>query len=227
MPEVFIIIPAYNEETKISCVVRDVKRAGYNHVIVVDDASTDRTAATAQKAGATVIKHARNKGQGAALRTGIKEALRRKAGVIVTFDADGQHHAGEIKHLITPILADEADVALGSRFLGKHPNMPFYKWVTLKGSILVERALLGVHLTDAHNGFRAFSARAAQKIRITQDRMAHASEIVYEVKRRKLRYIEVPVTIEYDEYSKQKGQSIFNAFRILKGLVKVRFGRGR
>lgn len=222
MPRVFIVIPAYNEEAKIASVVKSLKRAGYHHILVVDDCSSDRTGSEARKAGAIVIRHEQNQGQGASLRTGIKEALRRKGDVIVTFDADGQHKAEEITRIVGPILKGEADVTLGSRFLGAHPGMPWYKWVTLKGSILVERLLLGVKLSDVHNGFRAFSAKAARAITITQPRMAHASEIVYEIKRKKLRYVEVPVTIEYDEYAKRKGQSIFNAFRILKDIVKVR-----
>ncbi len=221
----FIVIAAYNEEARLGAVLKELKRHGYRDVIVVDDCSTDGTGEVARRGGAVVLRHAKNRGQGAALRTGIQEALRRKADVIVTFDADGQHKAGEIKRLVAPVKNGEADVALGSRFLGKHPGMPWYKWITLKGSILVERLLLGVKLTDVHNGFRALSAKAARKIRITRPRMAHASEIVYEIKRQKLRYVEVPVTIEYDEYATQKGQSIFNAFSILCELLKLRFGR--
>ncbi|MBR9692423.1 glycosyltransferase family 2 protein [Candidatus Woesearchaeota archaeon] len=223
--KVFIVIAAYNEEKKIAKVVQGLKKEKYTNIIVTDDCSSDKTAAVAKKAGAIVLKHTKNQGQGAALRTGIKEALKRKADVVVTFDADGQHDAAEIIGLVTPIKLGEADVVLGSRFLGQHPGMPWYKWVTLKGSILVERVVLGVKLSDVHNGFRAFSAKAARKIKITRDRMAHASEIVYEVKRKKLSYVEVPVTIEYDAYSKQKGQSIFNSFSILWEILKVRFGK--
>jgi len=224
-PKVFIVIPAYNEAKRLGTVLKRLKKEGYQQVIVVDDCSTDATAAVAKRAGATVIVHKKNQGQGAGLRTGINAAVKRKADIIVTFDADGQHDPGEIIGLTTPIARGEADVVLGSRFLGQHPGMPWYKWVTLKGSILVERLLLGVKLSDVHNGFRALSAKAARRIRITRDGMAHASEIVYEVKRKKLSYVEVPVTITYDAYVRAKGQSIFNAFSILWEILKVRLGK--
>jgi len=220
--KVFIVIAAYNEEKKIAAVVNGLRARKYTNIIVVDDCSKDRTVALAKKAGATVIRQRPNQGQGAALRTGIAAAVKKGAQVVVTFDADGQHKAEEIARLTKPVLAGTADVALGSRFLGGAPGIPWYKWITLKGSILVERVFLGVKLTDVHNGFRALSADAAKKIKITEDRMGHASEIVYEIKLRKLRYVEVPVTIAYDEYTNAKGQSIFNAFRILRELLRMK-----
>jgi len=217
-----IVIPAYNEAARIGRVIEDLKKHGYRDVIVVDDCSTDRTGSIAKRHGAHVIRHSRNRGQGAALRTGIKAALADGADIIVTFDGDGQHRAEEIAHLVAPVLAGEADAALGSRFLGRAPGMPWYKLVTLKGSIIVERLLLGVHLTDVHNGFRALSRKAAERIEISQDGMAHASEIVYELHRKALRFVEVPVTIAYDEYAKRKGQSVFNACRILAAIVRMK-----
>lgn len=220
--KVFIVVAAYNEEKKISTVLSGLKQHGYKHIIVVDDHSADKTGFLAKSDGAIVIRHKRNRGQGAALRTGINAAVKKNADIIVTFDGDGQHQADEIKRLIKPIADGKVEAALGSRFLGKAVGIPWYKWVTLKGSILVERLFLGVTLTDVHNGFRALSAKAAKKIKITCDGMAHASEIVYEIKCHNLAYVEVPVTIKYDRYAKEKGQSIFNSFRILKEILKVK-----
>jgi glycosyltransferase involved in cell wall biosynthesis len=222
---VFVVVAAYNEEKRISAVLADLKRHGYRDVIVVDDHSRDKTEILAKRAGATVIRHSRNQGQGAALRTGITAALRKKADIIITFDGDGQHKAVEIKKLVAPILAGTADAALGSRFLGKAPGLPWYKWVTLKGSILVERVLLGVKLSDVHNGFRALSRNAARQVRITCDGMAHASEIVAEIHDKKISFVEVPVTISYDEYARKKGQSIFNSFRILREILRMKRAR--
>ncbi len=219
---VFIVVAAYNEASKIGFVLDDLHRHGYRDVIVVDDASCDRTGSIARAKGASVIRHQRNRGQGAALRTGIAAALAQKASVIVTFDGDGQHRAEEIGALVAPLFAGEADVALGSRFLGRVVGIQKRKWVTLKGAILVERLLLGVKLTDVHNGFRALSRRAAELIEITQDGMAHASEIVYEIRLKGLRFVEVPVTIQYDAYAKGKGQSILNAFNILREIVRMK-----
>ncbi len=221
-PRIFIVIPAYNEARRIGTVLKRVKREGYNDIIVVDDCSRDATGSIAKKAGAIVVRHVANRGQGAALRTGITEALKRKADIIVTFDADGQHDATEIIGLTTPIARGEADVVLGSRFLGRAPGMPWYKWVGLKAGILVERVLLGVHLTDVHNGFRALSREAAKRIRITSDGMAHASEIVYWIRQNGLRATEVPVTIKYDRYAREHGQSVFNSFKIVKDILAFR-----
>ena len=209
---IYVVVPAYNEAAKIARVIADLHSYGYTKVIVIDDHGSDNTAAIARRHGAIVVRHARNKGQGGALRTGIRVALERGAGIIVTFDGDGQHQAQEIANLVAPIASGEADVALGSRFLGHAVGIQKRKWVTLKGSILVERLLLGIHLTDVHNGFRALSRHAAETIKITCDDMAHASEIVAEIHDHNLRYVEVPVTILYDEYTKRKGQSIFNSF---------------
>lgn len=223
----WIVIPAFNEASRIAAVVGRLRQHGYARVVVVDDASRDETAALAEGAGATVVRHTRNRGQGAALRTGISEALRRGADVIVTFDADGQHDAKEIPALIAPIERGEAAVTLGSRFLGRAPGMPLVKRLTLMGSKLVERLLLGVWRTDVHNGFRALSRDAARRIRITCDRMAHASEIVFRIRQLRLPCVEVPVTIRYDRYAREKGQSVLNSFSILKDLLALRWREWR
>jgi len=219
---IYIVVPAYNEARKISGVIADLHNHGYRDIVVVDDHSTDNTAAIARRHDTIVVRHSKNKGQGGALRTGIRVALERGAKIIVTFDGDGQHRAKEIADLVAPVASGEVDVALGSRFLGKAVGIQKRKWVTLKVSIIVERLLLGIHLTDVHNGFRALSRHAAETIEITCDDMAHASEIVAEIHDHKLRYVEVPVTILYDEYVKHKGQSIFNSFRILRELLDMK-----
>lgn len=222
MARTFIVIAAYNEEARIGAVIRGLAKQGYRNVIVVDDHSHDATGQSAASAGAIVVHHTRNRGQGAALRTGIQRALKEGAEIVVTFDGDGQHRASEIKRLTAPIEKGEVDVSLGSRYLGSAPGMPCYKRFTLWGSRFVERVLLGVRLTDVHNGFRALNRDAARRIRITCDRMAHASEIVYRIHHLGLRFREVPVTIAYDEYTRARGQSIFNSFRILWDILKLR-----
>jgi glycosyltransferase involved in cell wall biosynthesis len=219
---IFVVVAAYNEERKIGDVIDDLHAHGYTDVIVVDDASPDRTSEVARSRSAQVVRHTRNTGQGGALRTGIRTALARGAEIIITFDGDGQHRAADIAGVVAPVLQGRADVALGSRFLGEAPGIQKRKWLTLKGSILVERLLLGLKLSDVHNGFRALSRKAAETIEITCDGMAHASEIVAEIHDHRLRYVEVPVTILYDEYTKQKGQSILNAFHILREILDMK-----
>lgn len=225
MPKVFIVIPAYNEKEKIAGVINGLKSSSYKDIIVVDDFSSDSTYDAAKKAGAAVLRHVINRGQGASLKTGIDYALKKGADIIVTFDADGQHNAEDIKNVIAPVTNKKADVTLGSRFLDKRSNVPLLKRLTLKAGILFTFIYSGVLLTDTHNGLRAFSRKAAEIIEIKQDRMEHASEIIDEIRKKKLRFKEVPVRISYTEYSIRKGQSPFNSIRIAARLIWSRFLR--
>lgn len=210
---VFIVVPAYNEAAAIHDVVRGL-RSEFRDVVVVDDGSRDSTAFEARRAGAAVLRHVVNRGQGAALQTGIEYAVREGADVVVTFDADGQHRVEDVDRLIAELDANDADVAIGSRFLDLRSNLPFFRRLTLRAAALFMRLTSGVALTDAHNGLRAIRRRAAQRIRLTIDGMAHASEFIDEIDRLKLRVVEVPVVIRYSEYSLGKGQSSIAAFRI-------------
>jgi len=184
-------------------------------VVVVDDGSTDQTATAAAAAGAIVVSHLINRGQGAALKTGIEYALSCGAEAIVTFDSDGQHRIEDVDALLAPVLEGKYDVVLGSRFLGEGSCVPFGRKLTLKLGVLFTRLVSGIRVTDTHNGLRALSRTAAEKIQIRQDRMAHASEILDEIARLKLRYAEVPTRILYTEYSQTKGQKSSAALRIV------------
>ncbi|MBI4215210.1 MAG: glycosyltransferase family 2 protein [Parcubacteria group bacterium] len=216
---IYIIIPAYNEESKIAEVLEAVKSLGYL-VVVVDDGSSDRTAEIAQNFnGITALRHIVNRGQGAALKTGMDYALSQGADVIVHFDADGQMSVGEIPKLVQTLIESRADVILGSRFLGVADNIPWLKKYLLKGAIFFTYFISGIKLTDTHNGFRAMNRKAAEAIEITQDRMAHASEILDQIARKDLKWLEAPVTIEYTDYSIRKGQRVWNCVRICVELI--------
>lgn len=208
----WVVIAAYNEAAVIEAVARSVVDAGWN-VVVVDDGSRDDTAARARAGGAKVLRHSINLGQGAALQTGIDYALRRKAEHIVTFDADGQHDPAQISALVAAL--EDHDIALGSRFLGGVEGASARRMAFLRAAVMMSNRLAGLKLTDAHCGFRAFRASAAPKLRITQDRMAHASELLRKVQTSGLRYTEIPITIRYTDHSKAKGQSGFQSVRIL------------
>ena len=210
---VFIVVPAYNEAAAIHGVVGEI-RSEFPNVIVVDDGSADATSAEAKRAGAIVLRHILNRGQGAALQTGIDYAVRHGAGVVVTFDADGQHRVEDVDRLVAALDDTDSDVAIGSRFLELRSNVPALRRLTLKLGAAFMRLTSGVALTDAHNGLRAIRRRAAQKVRLTIDGMAHASEFIDEIYRLKLRVVEVPVVIRYSDYSLGKGQSSIAAFRI-------------
>jgi glycosyltransferase involved in cell wall biosynthesis len=217
-PKVIAVIAAYNEARAIEAVIRDLA-PHVTEIVVVDDGSADGTAQAARRAGAVVLRHPINRGQGAALQSGIALALARGAGIVVTFDADGQHRGADVGRLVDPVLRGVADVALGSRFLGSSSSVPPLRRLLLKGAVLFTRLTTGLSLTDAHNGLRALSRKAAETIRIKQDRMAHASEIVSEIARHELRFVEVPITVLYTDYSRGKGQSALGAFRILLDLL--------
>lgn len=223
-PTVWLIIAAYNEGTRLANTLDTVCNGRWS-VVVIDDGSTDDTPNVAGRFPVWIVRHPINCGQGAALKTGIDFALGRGADVIVTFDGDGQHDAGEIPQLIAPILQKKADLVLGSRFLGSTVRMPWSRWLTLKAGILFTRLVSGIRVSDVHNGFRALSRRAAETIEIRQPRMAHASEILDEIVRHELRYVEVPVTITYHEETLQKGQSSLAALKITGQLLLGRLSR--
>jgi polyprenyl-phospho-N-acetylgalactosaminyl synthase len=219
-----VVIAAFNEGGAIEPVVQDVLQHA-RWVIAVDDGSTDNTSAIAQQAGAHVARHPINLGQGAALQTGIDYALQLGADYIVTFDADGQHSASEIVPMVEHLRSTQSDVVLGSRFLGKVINMPRAKAITLWLAVRFTRLTTGLKVTDTHNGFRVLSRAAAQSLRIRQNRMAHASELLDQIAAKRLRYAEFPVTITYTDYSIAKGQRVLNSVSIVKDQVMGRLAK--
>ena len=219
----FFVIPAFNEEKRLGKVISGLKKAGYYNLVVIDDCSRDNTAKIAERSGAIVLKHIINRGQGAALRTGIEYALSKGADFIVTFDADGQHRIEDIPAMLSPVVKGSADISVGSRFLSGQ-KLPLVRKMLLKGSVYVIWLFYGVKMTDAHNGFRVFSRKAAELIEIKSDRMAHASEIIEEIYKKGLRVKEVPVVINYSEDVLKKGHGgVFQAFKVLARMTYQKF----
>jgi glycosyltransferase involved in cell wall biosynthesis len=218
---VWIVIPAYNEAGAIGRVIAGLRPLGHR-IIVVDDGSRDATAALAAEAGAALVRHPINLGQGAALQTGIDYALLNGARVIVTFDADGQHRPADVPCLVEALANSHAEFALGSRFLGGTSNIPATRRLLLRAATLFTRATTRLSLTDAHNGLRAMTKRGAANIRLRQNRMAHASELLAQIAESGLPYVEVPVTIEYTRYSLAKGQKTSDSIAILVDLFARR-----
>ncbi len=220
--KIYILIPAFNEEKHIGRVIRSLQAEGYNDILVVNDGSSDKTAAVAARAGAEVINHVINRGQGAALRTGI-EYLREnvRPQVVATFDADGQHQAKDLVMLMEPVLEEKCDIALGSRFLTNETALPAFRKAILKAGVLFTNIVSKTSLTDTHNGLRAIGLKALDKINIRQRGMEHASEIIDEIQRHNLCYQEVAVKLIYSEYSLKKGQRSSNFWKIgLKVLIR-------
>lgn len=216
--DTWLIVPLYNEATVVRSVIESA-RASFHNVVCVDDGSHDESVFEALAAGATVLRHPINLGQGAALQTGIDFALAQPgAEYFVTFDSDGQHRTEDALRMVARLREEPLDIIVGSRFLDDRTNASRLKKAVLRLAVLFERVTTGVKLTDAHNGLRALNRTAATKIRITQNRMAHASEIVAQIGKKKIRYAEEAVQIIYTDYSRAKGQSLWNSVNILTEL---------
>lgn len=218
--KVFIVIPSFNEAKQLRKTILPLVELGYT-VVVVDDCSNDHSASTVSDLPIFYLTHPINLGQGAALQTGMDFCVENNAKYIVHFDADGQHNYKEIPLLLEPLVLENADVALGSRFKRAEDiaAIPTLRKFILRIAIIVNGFTTGLWLSDAHNGFRAFTKHAASKIKIRENRMAHATEILSLIKSAKLKVIEVPVHIEYTDYSKLKGQSGLNSINILIDIV--------
>ncbi|MGM7697410.1 glycosyltransferase family 2 protein [Microbacterium sp. A84] len=215
----WVVIPLYNEASVVGGVVTSLL-AHFAHVVCVDDGSTDGSAAVARRAGATIVQHPVNLGQGASLQTGITFALGHPScEFIVTFDADGQHRIEDALAMVALARKDDLAIVFGSRFLDDRTNPGLAKRIVLKTAVWVSNMTTSLKLTDAHNGLRVIRRDAAERIELKQDRMAHATEIVLELSRTGLPWREYPVELLYTDYSKAKGQSVLNAVNILVDLV--------
>lgn len=214
---VWIIVPAYNEERAVGEVLRGLLR-DFPCVVVVDDGSTDATAQAAEALPVHLLRHPVNLGQGAALKTGLDYALARGAEVLVTFDADGQMSPADLPALCEPVLRGEADLVLGSRFLGSS-DVPWLRGRLLRLGAWATSLSTGLKLTDVHNGLRALSRKAAAELELTQNRMAHASQILHQAAERRLRVREVPVQVRYTPYSLGKGQRLAELLNIFWDLI--------
>jgi polyprenyl-phospho-N-acetylgalactosaminyl synthase len=214
----WIVMPAFNEEAVVGKTI-ETTIVYFPNIVVVDDCSSDRTGDLAHKAGAHVCRHSINLGQGAALQTGIDYALKQGAEYIVTFDADGQHRPIDAVAMVDLLVQHNLDVILASRFLGGTIGLGKCKRLLLKLATLYTRLTTGLAITDTHNGLRVFSRAAAKQMRIRQNRMAHASEILELIGKMKLRYTEAPCTIIYTDYTKAKGQRMTGAIDILSDLL--------
>lgn len=214
-----VVIPLYNEASVIASVVAQLTPV-FGSVVCVDDGSSDGSAELAEAAGAIVVRHPINLGQGAALQTGIEYALGDPScEFIVTFDADGQHRVEDAAAMVRLARHDDLAIVFGSRFLDDRTDPGWVKKVMLKTVVWVSNLTTGIRLTDAHNGLRVIRRDAASHVDLAQDRMAHATEIVLQLSRTGLPWAEYPVELLYTDYSKAKGQSVLNSVNILVDLI--------
>ncbi len=214
-------IPAYNEEASICSVVIEARHY-VDSVIVIDDGSSDRTARLADGAGATVIRHDRNRGKAAAIMTAFRAAAERQADVLVLLDGDGQHDPHEIPRLVAPPLAGEADVVVGSRFLEIKNPIPFYRTIGQRTLNLATSLGSGRRCSDSQSGYRALNRRAYTAINL-QETFLHGlaveSEMQFEIAAAGLRLAEVPIYVRYDE--KARRSPIKHGFGVLYRVMAI------
>lgn len=225
--KVFAVVPNYNEKGRIGAVVRDLL-SRVDRVVVVDDGSSDGSEEEARHAGADVIVHVLNRGQGAALKTGTVYAVSEGADVVVHVDADGQHDPEAVPTLVAPILEGRADAVFGSRFLGvTSVGMPASRKVLLMAARQFSALVLGIPrtVTDPQSGMRALTSAAVEEIDFMQDRMAHCSEILRNAYRSPLRCVEVPIRVRYTADTLAKGQKASDALKIVWQLLLGAFQR--
>lgn len=217
--DAWLVIPLFNEAAVVRGVIERAREV-FPHVVAVDDGSRDGSAAEAEAAGAVVVRHPINLGQGAALQTGFTYLLERTdARYAITFDADGQHSVADAAAMVARAREEDLAIVLGSRFLDDSTQVGWLKRLILRTVAVVSSRTSGMHLTDAHNGLRLIRRDALARLDLRQNRMAHASEIVRQLGDTGLPWAEHPVRIEYTEYSRSKGQSLWNSVNILVDLL--------
>lgn len=190
-------IPAFNEEKNIGAIVAKLRQK-YDYVVVCDDGSSDMTSTIASSLGARVVKHEKNLGYGAAIKTIFNEAKKTDCDILVTFDADGQHQISEIDSILAPLYEDKADIVIGSRFLGESKDLPKYRKIGIKTITGLTNVMTGSKITDSQSGFRAYSSKVLREILPTESGMGISTEILIKASKKEMRIVEVPITITYE-----------------------------
>jgi polyprenyl-phospho-N-acetylgalactosaminyl synthase len=223
---VWIIVPAFNEAGVIGDVIADL-RSIFRNVVCVDDGSRDDTGDTALRAGATLVRHPVNLGQGAAIQTGLEYARRQPgAQVFATFDADGQHRVKDLVTMIDRLSAGDVDVVIGTRFGPGVTRPPLLKRIVLQTAARLSPRGRRLGLTDTNNGLRVFNKTVADGLDITMSGMSHATEFIMLIAENHWRVAEEPVEVLYTEYSKSKGQPLLNGVNIIfDGFIRGRTPR--
>ena len=196
--KVIIGIPAFNEEKNIAVLIIQLKKIA-DKIIVCNDGSTDLTSKIAEELGATVVNHEKNLGDGAAIRSIFLKSKNLDGDILVTFDADGQHRIEDINRVIKPIINEESDLVIGSRFLDKsEKEVPQYRKVGIKIITKVTNATIKKQLTDSQSGFRAYSKKVLNELNPSELGMGISTEILIKASAKNFRISEVPIKITYD-----------------------------
>jgi hypothetical protein len=212
------IIPAFNEERFIASVVMGTLPF-VDHVVVIDDGSSDHTAEFARAAGALVFRQPHNAGKAAALNAGFREALRYHPDVVVCLDGDAQHDPADIPKLIKPVLEGLVDVVIGSRFLSVKSDIPRWRQVGQRTLTVVTNTLSGVPITDSQSGFRAFSPTALAALKFKSSGLSLESEMQFYFEKAKLRLAEVPISVKYTDGNKRN--PVIHGLQVLDAMLSL------
>lgn len=224
--KVCVVIPAYNEASVISDVVKQTRKAFDKTdfdvtILVINDSSADDTSTLAQEAGAVVIDHILNSGAGGATATGLSYAEQNGYTTAVTMDADGQHDPRDVVEGVKRLLKSDTDLLIGSRLINSD-GMSKVKVLGNKGLSFVTYILFGINSTDSQSGLRVYSRRALEELRWKTSGYEFCSEMLWRAKQQGMKIDEYPIKAVYTEYSKSKGQNNWNAINIIKSLLKRR-----
>lgn len=227
LDDVCVIVPVFNEEPTVGRTIAELRQS-FRHIVCIDDGSADGSGEIALAAGAVVLRHPLNQGQGAALQTGFDYALRyTDAKYVVTFDADGQHLVEDAIRMVERAKETGVDIMLASRFTGRTEAMPTMRRMVLRGGLWFTRITTKLAVTDTHNGLRVLNRDALHRIKLDLPRMAYASELLGAIVPNGLTYAEEPVTVVYTDYSRTKGQRNSNSINILFDLAVRRIRSAR
>ena len=189
-------IPAFNEEKNIASIISRLKDFT-DSIIVCDDGSSDMTAKIAEDMGAILVKHPKNLGYGAAIRTIFLKSKDLESDVLVTLDGDGQHQILDVEKILKPIEKNQADIVIGSRFLDKKSDVPKYRELGINVITKVTNVSIKNKITDAQSGLRAYSNKVLSEITPSDSGMSISTEILIKSSSKGFRIVEVPITISY------------------------------
>lgn len=218
--DIFIVIPAKDEATRIGLVLSGLRQEGYPNIIVVDDGSTDHTAEVAASFDAVVLTHLVNLGPGAATQTGMDYAVSKGAKVVVTIDGDNQHYPSDIQKLLHAMETEQVEVVIGSRFLKQGQDIPLHRqWLNKIGN-WVTAVFTGLLVTDSQSGLKAMHINFVEKANIQLNGFEFCTEIINMIHQQKVSFTEVPIKVRYTEDSMAKGQNFLNGFRMIGNFVR-------
>lgn len=222
-PKIYIVIPAYNEASRLGRVLTQLKFLNYDDIVVVDDGSDDDTRRLASTYGVGVVCHPINMGVGAATQTGITYALKQGADYIVTIDADYQHKPEDISLLVDSIIEHESDLVIGSRFLNKENSIPISRVVFNKIANIIAYFITGIYVTDSQSGMKVFSRRFAAARTLNCVGFEFCVEMIRNARRLQGKVSEVPIRVTYSADTMKKGQSFWTGLKMIGRLIKLNF----